>query len=82
MGTLSLIWGIIFILAGLYLLVYGLVLGAIVGALWLVIPGIIILSIGGTLVRKYDSDRKKEKKLDSENDDKSTEHGTAYWEPK
>jgi len=81
-GTLSLIWGIIFILAGLYLLVYGLVLGAIVGALWLVIPGIIILSIGGTLVRKYDSDRKKEKKLDSENDDKSTEHGTAYWEPK
>jgi len=64
MGTLSLVWGIIFIVVGLYFLAVPIVLGSLfvflgyseIGSF---ILGIILISIGRTLIRKYDSDKKK-----------------------
>ncbi len=64
MGTLSLVGGIIFILGGLYYLAEALVFGSIFtflgyNGLYSFILGIILISIGGTLIRKYDKDKKR-----------------------
>jgi len=58
MGTLSLIFGIIFIVAGLGALPYGLYTGPFLFAL---IPAAILITIGSLLIKKYDRDKKKEK---------------------
>ncbi len=63
MGTLSLIWGIIFILSGLYYLAEAFFgsLFAFFGysGLYSFILGIILISIGGMIIKKYDRDKKR-----------------------
>jgi len=76
MGTLTLVWGIMFVLSGLYYLAEALVFGplfAFLGALvfgplfaflgysgsYSFILGIILILIGGFLIKKYDIDKKR-----------------------
>ncbi len=56
MGTLSLIWGIIFLVLGLGTIPFGLFYFPFTYA---IIQAIILISIGGTLIRKYEKDKKK-----------------------
>ena len=56
MGTLSLIWGILFIVLGLGTIPFGLFYFPLFIT---IIPAIIFISIGGTLIRKYEKDKEK-----------------------
>jgi len=58
MGTLSLIFGIIFIVAGFVAFPYGLYTSLFIFAL---IPTAILITIGALLIKKYDRDKEKSK---------------------
>ncbi len=66
MGTLSLIFGVIFILGALYFLWTGTILSTDIELYFHfnIALGIILLVIGSGLVKMYDSDKKKEKALE------------------
>ncbi len=64
MGTLTLVWGIMFVLSGLYYLAEALVFGPLFAFLgysgsYSFILGIILILIGGFLIKKYDIDKKR-----------------------
>ena len=76
MGTLTLVWGIIFVIAGLYFLLEGIILDPLIAlfntglGLLSFVPGVLLISIGGILIRKYDQDKKKSKGSDIDKDEK------------
>ena len=64
MGTLTLVWGIMFVLSGLYYLAEALVFGPLFAFLgysgsYSFILGIVLILIGGFLIKKYDIDKKR-----------------------
>jgi len=62
-GTLSLVFGIILIVGGIFYLILGIFTGALfdmfvpILAILLTTPGIIMIVIGAKLIQKYDRDR-------------------------
>jgi len=63
-GTLSLVFGIILIVGGIFYLILGIFTGALFAmfvpilAILLTTPGIVMIVIGAKLIQKYDRDRK------------------------
>ena len=70
MGTLSLVFGLIILFAGIIYLYQGLFAGAFLATgpvLYAVLfstPGIVMIVIGAKLIQKYDRDKKTNKLLD------------------